>query len=108
MNLNAVLPTNKTPDEIEKAIVAALVKAGQTTCRRDWWTPTGIAVHGFKWSAQAANAVGQPQVAGVFALLYGLVDIFGFSGTVKLAFEARASMQKKEAPSNAKDRAQNS
>jgi hypothetical protein len=86
---------NKTPDEIERAIVKALTDAGRTTHGREWYTPTAIGVHSLAWAARAANGLGQAQIAGVCALLYGMLDIFGFSGSVRLAMNARNQMQRK-------------
>jgi hypothetical protein len=86
---------NKSPDEIERAIVKALTDAGRTTHGREWYTPTAIGVHSLAWAARAANGLGQAQIAGVCALLYGMLDIFGFSGSVRLAMNARNQMQQK-------------
>jgi membrane protease subunit (stomatin/prohibitin family) len=87
----------KTPDEIERAIVKALTDAGRTTHGREWYTPTAIGVHSLAWAARAANGLGQAQIAGICALLYGMLDIFGFSGSVRLAMSARNQMQQKMA-----------
>jgi hypothetical protein len=87
----------KSPDEIERAIVKALTDAGRTTHGREWYTPTAIGVHSLAWAARAANGLGQAQIAGVCALLYGMLDIFGFSGSVRLAMSARNQMQRKTA-----------
>ena len=91
----------KTPDEIERAIVKALTDAGRTTHGREWYTPTAIGVHSLAWAARAANGLGQAQIAGVCALLYGMLDIFGFSGSVRLAMSARNQMQQKTKVPNA-------
>jgi hypothetical protein len=86
---------NKSPDEIERAIVKALTDAGRTTHGREWYTPTAIGVHSLAWAARTANGLGQAQIAGICALLYGMLDIFGFSGSVRLAINARNQMQQK-------------
>jgi hypothetical protein len=94
MDLNNFIG-KKTPDEIERAIVKALTDAGRTTHGREWYTPTAIGVHSLAWAARAANRLGQAQIAGVCALLYGMLDIFGFSGSVRLAMSARNQMLRK-------------
>jgi hypothetical protein len=90
----------KKPDEIERAIVKALADAGKTTHGREWYTPTAIGVHSLSFIARAANGMGQPQIAGVCALLYGLLDIFGISGSVRIALAARNQMIRKMQPNN--------
>jgi len=75
---------DKSGDEIEKAVIHALFHAGTTTKGRPWYTPCGALVKALGWAARTANDMDIAQGALMAALAYGILDIFGFKGTLDL------------------------
>lgn len=110
----------KSPDEIERHIIAAsmhvsqachaiakaLPAAGDTTNARPWYSPTGASVHALKWTAKATNGMGMPQIAIFASLFYGMIDIFGFSESLRIAMAMKRAAEKKAAPHDSPGAAQ--